>query len=54
MQNIFEPVEDEDVDIAIAEALALMPNRTCVEDKGTFVREALLKSGYIIMRTTND
>lgn len=44
------PVDDEEVEIAISEALALMPKNTCTEDKGTFVRERLYAWGFRVMR----
>lgn len=43
-------VDDEDVEIAISEALALMPNKTPMEEKGRFVRERLYAWGFRIMR----
>jgi hypothetical protein len=46
-QEMFDEFE---VDVAIAEALALLPRDTCYEDKGTAIREILRKNGYQIVR----
>jgi hypothetical protein len=44
------PVEHEEIDVSVSEVLALMPKNTCIEDKGTFVREKLYEYGYRIMK----
>lgn len=46
--QVLSPVDDEDVEVAISEVLALMPRGTCIEDQGTFVRKELYKWGYRI------
>ena len=47
---ILSPLDDEDVDVAISEILALMPRNTATEDKGTFVRQKLYQWGLRIVR----
>lgn len=42
-------VDDLDVEIAIAEAIQLLPPRTCYEDKGTPVLAYLKKMGWKVM-----
>jgi hypothetical protein len=48
--QVLSPVDDEDVEVAISEVLALMPRGTCIEDQGAFVRKELYKCGYRIVR----
>lgn len=47
--NTFVEVEDIDVEIAIAEAIQLMPPKTTYEDKGTPVLAYLKKMGWKVM-----
>jgi hypothetical protein len=43
-------IDETEVDVAIAEAIAVIPRNTCMEDKGAEIRKALSAMGYQIVK----